>query len=242
MYREFEVVLGGVFAKYQPTMLAAEWQHSVRLKYSQEYILVEGTAKRKKRGLWAGQFVEPWEWRRGNRMSSAAANDNRAINCEISHRGGRKPLQPARRYGPAGNFGNGIRIGKHPKDTDRPGDVLDLDLAQVFEGEFDSVADLVAHRTTDTDFSRRRQFLQARRDIDPIAVYVLALNDDVAKVDADTELDAACFRYVGISFGHTPLHFDSALHGLDDTGKLKQQAVAHGLDDTTTMVSNLKVD
>ena len=30
-------------------------------KYSQEYVVYEGQARSKKRGLWAGKFVKPWE-------------------------------------------------------------------------------------------------------------------------------------------------------------------------------------
>jgi len=33
-----------------------------------------------RRGIWAGEFVKPWEWRRGNRL---AANDNAPGQCQI---------------------------------------------------------------------------------------------------------------------------------------------------------------
>jgi endonuclease YncB( thermonuclease family) len=46
-------------------------------KYSDDYSGQEASAKAARRGLWAGQFVPPWEWRRGKRLASkAAANDN----------------------------------------------------------------------------------------------------------------------------------------------------------------------
>ena len=47
-------------------------------KYSDDYNGQEVSAKAARRGLWAGQFVPPWDWRRGKRLASetAAANDN----------------------------------------------------------------------------------------------------------------------------------------------------------------------
>ena len=33
-----------------------------------------------RRGIWAGEFVKPWEWRRGKRL---AANDNAVGQCRI---------------------------------------------------------------------------------------------------------------------------------------------------------------
>ena len=38
-------------------------------KYSTAYVDEERSAKRSKRGMWQGRFVEPWDWRRGERLS-----------------------------------------------------------------------------------------------------------------------------------------------------------------------------
>ena len=37
------------------------------VRYSRDYMPVEATAKSEKRGVWAGEFVMPWEWRRNQR-------------------------------------------------------------------------------------------------------------------------------------------------------------------------------
>jgi len=37
-------------------------------KYSKKYIPEEDKARAAKRGLWAGEFVTPWDWRRGKRL------------------------------------------------------------------------------------------------------------------------------------------------------------------------------
>ena len=33
-------------------------------KYSKKYIINENDAKKEKKGLWAGNFEMPWEWRK----------------------------------------------------------------------------------------------------------------------------------------------------------------------------------
>ena len=39
-------------------------------KYSQKYVPQEDEARATNRGLWAGEFVAPWDWRRGKRLVS----------------------------------------------------------------------------------------------------------------------------------------------------------------------------
>ena len=39
-------------------------------RYSKRYVPEEDEAKAAKRGLWAGEFVAPWDWRRGERLGS----------------------------------------------------------------------------------------------------------------------------------------------------------------------------
>ena len=76
------------------------------------------------------------------------------------------------------------------EDAHRPGDVLDLLLAQILERDIELVADFVAHDPADADAARLGQPFQPRRDIDAVAEDVAVLDDDVAQVDADAELDA----------------------------------------------------
>ncbi len=37
-------------------------------QYSKDYISAEDEARRTKAGMWAGEFVEPWNWRKGARL------------------------------------------------------------------------------------------------------------------------------------------------------------------------------
>ena len=39
-------------------------------KYSKQYVPEEDKARAAKRGMWAGEFVAPWDWRKGKRLTS----------------------------------------------------------------------------------------------------------------------------------------------------------------------------
>ena len=50
-------------------------------RYSKEFIKEETEAKIEKLGVWNGQFVEPWEWRKGIRLNSEKMSSN--TDCQI---------------------------------------------------------------------------------------------------------------------------------------------------------------
>ena len=93
----------------------------------------------------------------------------------------------------------------------------------------------------DADPARLGQAFQPRRDIDAVAIDVVALDDDVAEIDADAELDARCPPARRVALGHLALHVDRAAHRVDDAGELDQQAVASGFDDAAAMLLDLRV-
>jgi endonuclease YncB( thermonuclease family) len=39
-------------------------------KFSRQYVPEEDSARAAKRGMWAGEFVPPWDWRKGERLPS----------------------------------------------------------------------------------------------------------------------------------------------------------------------------
>ncbi len=39
-------------------------------RYSLDYVDEEAEARAARRGIWAGEFVKPWEWRRGKRLDT----------------------------------------------------------------------------------------------------------------------------------------------------------------------------
>ena len=46
-------------------------------RYGEDYVAQEAMAKAARIGMWAGQFVPPWDWRRGKRLPAKAARENR---------------------------------------------------------------------------------------------------------------------------------------------------------------------
>ena len=47
-------------------------------RYSRAYVAEESAAKAAGRGLWRGEFVQPWNWRRGERLQTANRDDRRS--------------------------------------------------------------------------------------------------------------------------------------------------------------------
>ncbi len=41
-------------------------------RYSKDYVDEEDAARKSKAGIWAGEFVKPWDWRRGKRLSGGS--------------------------------------------------------------------------------------------------------------------------------------------------------------------------
>jgi endonuclease YncB( thermonuclease family) len=65
---------------------AVEYKQYSDGRYADE----EAEARKAKRGLWAGKFVEPWDWRRGKRLESEASTGSErkcAIKGNISGSG-----------------------------------------------------------------------------------------------------------------------------------------------------------
>ena len=67
-------------------MVRQGWALAYR-KYSTDYVAEETDAKSKKLGLWRGQFVAPWDWRRGKRLTSEVQKEVQKTCCKICRKG-----------------------------------------------------------------------------------------------------------------------------------------------------------
>ena len=130
----------------------------------------------------------------------------------------------------------------HAPDLDRLGDVLDPLPTHRRKGEFEPLAQLLAHLARDAAPARLGQAFKAGGDVDAVAVDILALHDHVALVHADPKADALRLRHVPLATGHPFLDSDRAGDCVHDTGELDQGAIAHQLDDPAAVLGNQRVD
>ncbi|HWZ72506.1 MAG TPA: hypothetical protein VN326_13665 [Casimicrobiaceae bacterium] len=123
-----------------------------------------------------------------------------------------------------------------------PGDVLDRLLTHIVEGEIELVAHLVAHDPADADSTGFGQGFKPRCDIDAIAENVPVLYDDVAEIDADTNLDALIIGNAKVAHDHLALHLNGAPHGIDNASKLDQHPISGRLNDAALVLVKFRVD
>src|SRR5271165_6987004 len=130
--------------------------------------------------------------------------------------------------------------GSYPISPNGPRDVLERLLAPVLEGKVEPTRGILLHARRDADAAWLSQAFEPSRDVDPIADDVAILDEDIADIDADAELDATIRGQRRIAFRHCGLHLGRAARRVDDAGELGQEAVAGGVDDTAAMGGNLR--
>ena len=71
-------------------LVESGWALAYR-KYSKKYVQNENNAKKNLSGIWSGNFVEPWKWRRGERLHSKISQSKNGclIKGNISSSGDR---------------------------------------------------------------------------------------------------------------------------------------------------------
>src|SRR3954471_15540732 len=86
-----------------------------------------------------------------------------------------------------------LTVDLRPSDHENlhwPLDVLQLDLALIQKAKIELVAHLLMHRACDGDATRLREAFDTRRNVYPIPHQVVALDDDVANMNADAQRQA----------------------------------------------------
>jgi hypothetical protein len=101
---------------------------------------------------------------------------------------------------------------------------------------------MIPYRTRDANSTGLRKSLQPGRNVDGIAKEIVALDDDVADVDADAEPHLLGGRSARIFVGYGVLHRDGALHGIHGTGEISDEAIARRVEDPTAMRGDQAVD
>ena len=97
---------------------------------------------------------------------------------------------------------------------------------------------LLVGRARDAHPARLTQGFKAGGDVHPIAEDVVAVDDDVADVDADAKDDLPIDMNARIVRQHRLLDRHRAGDGIDHAGEFHQQAIASGLDDTAMVAGD----
>ena|SRR6516162_7847501 len=108
--------------------------------------------------------------------------------------------------------------------------------------EIELVPDVVIDRLRDADGTGLRERFEPGSDVHAVAKDVVAVDDHVAEIDADPQLETAFGRYRVVDSARRPLHLDSTVQRIYDAGKIRQQAVAGGTDDPPAMCRYQRVD
>ena len=86
------------------------------------------------------------------------------------------------------------------------------------------------------------ELLQARRDVDAVAVQPLPLDRDVAQVDADAELHPPLGRQVGVASLQHLLDLDGRAHGAQSCRELRQEGVPGEIDEPPCALLHEQLD
>ena len=78
-------------------MVAQGWALAYR-HHSRDYVSEERAARSARRGIWRGEFVAPWDWRRDRRQESAARRPECRIKGNIGSGGKRIYHLPGGKY------------------------------------------------------------------------------------------------------------------------------------------------
>src|SRR5208283_2410167 len=79
----------------------------------------------------------------------------------------------------------------------RSGDVFQILLAHIVDGDLELAADLLVGGGGEADATGLGDAFEARGDVDAVAEDVIAVGEDVTDIDADAEFDPPLGRFVG---------------------------------------------
>src|SRR5205823_9201140 len=102
-------------------------------------------------------------------------------------------------------------------NPDRLGDVLQLGLAEIGDGEIEPPSHEAIGVLGQTDRARLGNAFQARCDVDAVAINSGCIIDDVPEIDADAELHAPIPRHIEVALRHDLLDGDGAFNRPDGT-------------------------
>ena len=124
----------------------------------------------------------------------------------------------------------------------RLSDVLDALAATRAVFEVELVPDLIVDGLRNAHCAGFGQRFEPGGDVDAVSEDIVAVDDHVAKIDADPQFETPFRRKRIVERARGLLHLDSAAERVDDAGKIRQQAVARRADDTPAMCGDQRID
>src|SRR5262249_58790468 len=80
------------------------------------------------------------------------------------------------------------------------------------------------------------------RSISALAKNVISINNNIADINPNANLDALVRRYIRVALGHTALNIDSAAHSIDNANELHQRPISGGFNNSAAMFGDLRID
>jgi len=120
--------------------------------------------------------------------------------------------------------------------------ILQILKPDILEHHIDFAANLSVGVIGDANAARLGDALQPCCDVDAVSKDVVFVDDYIADVDSDPELDPGFRRSAGILSDHLPLDFDSAARGIDGTPEFNENAIAGTLHDAAPVRRDCRLD
>ena len=118
-------------------------------------------------------------------------------------------------------------------------DVLEPALPHVLKGNIDPAMDVFLHSAGNANPTRLRQRLQPSRHVYAIAPHIAAVDDDVADIDANSELDPPLLRHVGVASRNGALNLDGTAYRSYRARELHQQPITGDPDNSASVLRYL---
>jgi hypothetical protein len=115
-------------------------------------------------------------------------------------------------------------------------------LAYILKGNLELASYVFLNASRNANAARLSYPFQTYRYVHSIAENVAVLDDDIANIDANAELDPPLPRQVGVAFSHAALHIKRAAHGVHHAAELSQDSVAGILNNASAVFANLGID
>jgi len=137
---------------------------------------------------------------------------------------------------------DGARVGKHAIHSHWIGDVLHLAIAERFVSAYQFVFYLFVDAAGDVDLAGIGDTFEPSGNVDAVAVDVVYLDDNVAKIDANSIFDPMMLRQRRVAADQILLDDDAASDGFDGTVENRDEAVACGFDELPVVLDDAGFD